>query len=218
MASSADLFPEVLWAQRANEIYITINLADVTDPNIKLTPEALHFDGISHNQRYKVDLEFFKDVDPETSKRNITARSLVFVITKKEQDVEWWPRLLKKSGKTPHYIKTDFSKWRDEDDEEAEGGAGGEGGNPFDMDFSQFSNMGMGGGGMGGMPGMGGMGGMMGGMPGMGGMDMSGMDMGGDDSDDDELPKGGEDLEDDLPVLEPATAASKGKSSLDDVE
>jgi hypothetical protein len=63
------------------------------------------------------------------------------------------------------FIKTDFSKWVDEDEQD---GAAAE---PDTGDDDMMSAMG----GMGGMPGMGGMGGMpgmggMGGMPGMGGM------------------------------------------------
>ena len=92
----------------------------------------------------------------------------MFNIRKKDVELEYWPRLTKEKLKSP-YIKTDFSKWVDEDEQESTtsfdddpgmGDMGGMGGMP-----------GMGGmGGMGGMPGMGGMGGM-GGMPGMGGID-----------------------------------------------
>jgi prostaglandin-E synthase len=52
---------------------------------------------------------------------------LSFVIQKKEQDEAYWPRLLKASGK-PHFLKTDFARWKDEDDEEEEGA-----GKDFDM-------------------------------------------------------------------------------------
>ncbi|TPX47814.1 hypothetical protein SeMB42_g01070 [Synchytrium endobioticum] len=193
MMSAPELYPEVLWAQRANEIYITINLADVEKPNIQLSPTGLHFDAMSHKSHYKVDLEFYSDIDPESSRQIITARNLLFAITKKNQDQAWWPRLLKQSGKAPHYVKTDFARWKDEDDENEEAGGAA---NPFDMDFSQFSNMG-----------------------GMGGMDMGAGGMGmGDDSDDDEAQKGGEDDDDDLPDLEPVSGDKKTDSKPDDAE
>lgn len=71
------------------------------------------------------------------------------------------------------FLKTDFSKWVDEDEQdEAPADV------PDDMDMGGMGGMGgmPGMGGMGGMPGMGGMGGMpgmgdMGGMGGAGGMD-----------------------------------------------
>ncbi|KAJ3333905.1 Prostaglandin E synthase 3 (Cytosolic) [Blyttiomyces sp. JEL0837] len=179
--------PEVLWAQREDEIYLTINVSDVESPKIELTKDSLHFVGPSHGKVYEVKLDFFKEVDPEASRQNVTARSLQFVIAKSAPG-PYWPRLLKASGK-PHFLKTDFARWKDEDEEEEEedkdkGKAG------FDM--SQFSGMG------GGMPGMpGGMGGGMGGfdmsqlqaMMGGGGMDFGSDDMPEGDSDDDDLPE-----------------------------
>ena len=84
------------------------------------------------------------------------------MLRKKELKEEYWPRLTKEKARNS-FIKTDFSKWVDEDEQEGVaveaddfdpmGGAGGGGGMPPGM------------GGMGGMPpGMGGMGGMPGGM------------------------------------------------------
>lgn len=92
-------------------------------------------------------------------------------LVKADLNTEYWPRLSK--DKKVAFIKTDFSKWVDEDEQDGE------------VPEKEDDDMGMGGmpgmpgmggmGGMGGMPGMeglGGMGGMGGGMPGMGGMDI----------------------------------------------
>jgi hypothetical protein len=93
----------------------------------------------------------------QESVKHLTSRALVFNLRKKDLEHEYWPRLTKDKLKSP-YIKTDFSKWVDEDEQEGTAST--------DVD----DDPGMGG--MGGMPGMGGMGGMGGmpGMPGMGGM------------------------------------------------
>ncbi len=81
---------------------------------------------------------------------------------KKELKEEYWPRLTKEKVRNA-FLKTDFSKWVDEDEQEG-----------VEVETEDMDPMGgmdaMGGGGM---PGMGGMGGMppgMGGMGGMGGM------------------------------------------------
>ncbi|KAJ3087124.1 hypothetical protein HK102_011777, partial [Quaeritorhiza haematococci] len=140
VTSQKPLHPEVLWAQRANEVYVTINLSDVENPKINLTNTTLTFAGDSKGSPYEVSLEFNKEVDPEASRQNVTARNITFVIAKKEQDQPWWPRLLKGTGKSPHWLKTDFAKWKDEDDDDADEMAPG-------MDYSQFAQMG----GMGGM-------------------------------------------------------------------
>ena len=124
----------------------------------------------------------------QNSKSNLTSRHFAVVLRKKEKKAEYWPRLTKEKVKNA-YLKTDFSKWVDEDEQDGEpvkdddfGGMPGMGGMPPGME-------GLGGmGGMGGgiNPGMGNMGGGMGNMgggmgnmglgPGGGGMGM-GMDM-----------------------------------------
>merc|ERR1712038_557686 len=92
----------------------------------------------------------------------------------KAEEGPYWERLLQDKTKA-HWLKIDFSRWKDEDESDEEGGE--EGGMP-----------GMGG--MGGMPGMGGMGGGMDMAEMMKGMKMpaGGEDDGEGDSDDEELP------------------------------
>ncbi|KAI8824415.1 HSP20-like chaperone [Fimicolochytrium jonesii] len=182
-AATNTLIPEVLWAQRTDELFVTINVSDVEHPEVNLSATGLKFTGASHGKEYSLDLEFFKEVDIEASKQNITARNLSFVIAKKATGEEYWPRLTKEKAKY-HWLKTDFSKWKDEDEVEEEVAAGGPGGaGGFDgIDFSQFQNMAGGMGGMGGMPGM--------------DFGANGMDLGGEQDSDDEEEDG------DLPKLE----------------
>ncbi|KXS10011.1 HSP20-like chaperone [Gonapodya prolifera JEL478] len=142
------VYPEVLWAQNATELYVTVNVQDVPHPTVKLTDSVLSWEGGNKDKTYQAEMTLFKEVDPNSSKQSITDRNSFFVIKKATEG--WWPRLTKDKA---HYIKTDFTRWKSEDDEEDVTAAAG--GNPFDMDFSQFSNMG----------GMGGPGGMAGDLP-----------------------------------------------------
>ncbi|KAJ1961922.1 p23 chaperone protein wos2, partial [Dispira parvispora] len=146
-------------------IYLTINVSDATITTLDIQSTTVKFEGQSNDKKYAFELELHAAVNPETSKKANTKRNIFLVLDKKEHDKPYWPRL--QQGKTrPNFLKTDFSKWKDEDeeDEEEEGGMpgmGGAGGMPGMM------------GGAGGMPGMmGGMGGA-GGMPDFGGMDFS---------------------------------------------
>ncbi|KAJ3410588.1 hypothetical protein HDV05_003625 [Chytridiales sp. JEL 0842] len=182
-ATTGTIAPEILWAQRPNEIYLTINVSDVENPKVKLEANTFTFTGVSHGKTYEAKLELLKEIDPEESKQNISARSLYFVLAKKEKDQPYWPRLLKASGK-PHFLKTDFSRWKDEDESDDEGAG-------KDFDMSNFGGMGgmdmasM----MGGMGGMGGLGGMGGGAGGMDFSQFAGGAEGGDsDDEDDEMP------------------------------
>ncbi|KAL0581402.1 p23 chaperone protein wos2 [Marasmius crinis-equi] len=218
--------PEVLWAQRSssseapkNIVYLTVNLPNIKESTLKydLTPTKISFKATAGDaskgideKDYEFDLEFFAEVDAEESTKRLTSRSLNLVLRKKELKEEYWPRLTKDKVKNA-FVKTDFSKWVDEDEQDGEVPV------EDDMDMGGMGGMpgmgGMGGmpgmGGMGGMPGMGGMGGMPG-MPGMGGdMDFAkmmaemgagagadgGPSVGDDDSDDDDGPPPLEDAE-----------------------
>jgi prostaglandin-E synthase len=152
--------PEVLWAQRTDKVLITIALPDPIDPKINVDASGkLEFSAKAGADKtpYELDLELAGEIDNEKSKIQITNRHILAVLEKKEPG--YWDKLLKGKGKTPNYIKVDWSKWVDEDEEKGE----------FDtsnmQDFSQFGGMG------GGMGGMGDMMGGMGGMGGAGGMD-----------------------------------------------
>ncbi|KAI5925940.1 HSP20-like chaperone [Camillea tinctor] len=180
--------PEVLWAQRSsstdpekNFIYLTISVPDVPKENLKLDlqPTALTFTGHSETLKrtYHLDLPFFAEIDPAESKVHHTSRNVELKLRKKELKEEYWPRLLKETGKL-QFLRTDFDKWVDEDEQNE----------APEEDFSQF----------------GGMGGGMGGMPGMGGGDFGGIDFsklgagvpGGDEDEEDD------DDDDDMPALE----------------
>ncbi|KAL2265459.1 hypothetical protein VTJ83DRAFT_6559 [Remersonia thermophila] len=134
--------PEVLWAQRSsnsdpekNFIYLTIKVPDVPTGKFRLdlTPTTLSFEGYSDTLKktYKLDLEFYAEIDEKESKINHSARDVELKLRKKELKEEYWPRLLKDSKKA-HFLKTDFDKWVDEDEQNE----------AADDDFANFGGMG----------------------------------------------------------------------------
>jgi len=179
--------PEVLWAQRSsttdpekNYVYLTISVPDVPPKTLKLDlkPTGLTFTGTSDSKKttYHLDLEFYGEIDVESSKTNHSPKDIELVLRKKELKEEYWPRLLKDKAKV-HFLRTDFDKWVDEDEQNEApeddymnnfGGGMGEDGGFGGIDFSKLG-AGAGAGGEGGMPGMEGLGAE-----------------GGDDEDDDE--------------------------------
>lgn len=161
--------PNVLWAQREDALFVTIDLKDITDQKLEVTKEKITFSGKSNEKEYAFDFEWNKPIKADDVKIS-TKRLLELYIPKEDAEGDSWGKL-NKEGKLA-YLKIDWNKWADSDDEGENFDTAGMGGMPQGM------------GGMGGMPGMGGMGGMPGmggmggGMPGMGGMDFSQM-MGG---------------------------------------
>jgi CS domain len=218
MASAAP----VKWAQRRDTIYLSVDVPDVDEKKakIELTKEKLVVECESKGTQYRTEIEFWAPINPEGSKYVVKGQKIEFIL-KREEEGDYWDKLIKTDGRKPHWLSCDWDKWVDEDESDDEGfddagmgDMGGMGGMPPGM------------GGMGGMPGMGGMGGDMGGMDfsqmmagmgggeggmpdlsalggmgGMGGMDLSALGGMGGMGDMD----GGEDmpsLEDDMPPLE----------------
>lgn len=143
--------PKTLWAQRANKVFLTIELADCLKPLITLDSDKLTFKGKSDSiqtsadhEEHQVTIEFYEPINVSESKFETKERGTEFILIKEKPN--WWPRLLKDKTKQ-HWLKMDFPKWKDEDetDEEAEQGLGGMSGMPGmpgmggeNPDFSEF--------------------------------------------------------------------------------
>jgi prostaglandin-E synthase len=124
----------VKWAQRKDSIYLTIALRDVKNEQVSLTDKTLKFSGDSDGKHWAIELEFLKDVDAEGSIFKVNPASVHFNIKKKNQDEEFWSRLLMDKAKEKNNVSADWSRWVDED----------EGPEDFNMDGLD-GGMGMGG-------------------------------------------------------------------------
>ncbi|GJW89736.1 HSP20-like chaperone [Tanacetum coccineum] len=129
------------WAQRADVIFITVDLPDAKDVKLKLEPEGkFYFSATAgaDNVPYEIGVNLHDKVDVNESKSSAGSRSIVYLIKKEES--KWWNRLLNQEGKTPAFVKVDWDKWVDEDEQDEKAAA--------DMDFGDidFSNLNMGGG------------------------------------------------------------------------
>ncbi|KAI3680252.1 hypothetical protein L2E82_21337 [Cichorium intybus] len=133
--------PTLKWAQRADVLFITIDLPDAKNVKLKLEPEGkFYFSATAgaENLPYEIDINLHDKVDVNESKASVGSRTIVYLIKKEES--KWWNRLLKEEGKTPVFVKCDWDKWVDEDEQDEKAGA--------DMDFGDidFSKLNMGGG------------------------------------------------------------------------
>ncbi|KAI4332868.1 hypothetical protein L6164_017744 [Bauhinia variegata] len=123
--------PTVKWAQRSDKIYLTVDLPDAKEVQLKLEPDGKFcFTATKDGVAYEVDMDLFDRVNVEESKYNVGVRNTVYVIKKAEK--KWWDSLIKHEGKPPLFLKVDWDKWVDEEEEESER-AGMDFG---DMDFS----------------------------------------------------------------------------------
>jgi prostaglandin-E synthase len=183
--------PCVIWAQRHNCIFLTVEVSDAKDPVIKVEDQSVSFEALAGSgadaKQYKVVVDLFDKINPDNSAHAVRGRVTEFCL--KKVDEKFWPRLTQSTEKH-HWLKIDFNKWVDEDDSDDErkggggmpgmpgmGGMGGMGGGDYDFEEMMKS--------MGGLGGAGGMPGMPGGMGGMGDRpDLGNLDD--EDSDDEE--------------------------------
>jgi hypothetical protein len=192
--STMTLVPNVKWAQRKENIYITVDVPNASNVTVDLEESgSLKFacDQVKDKStdKYAFSFTLLKEINKEESKWHNGGRNIQFSIVKKNKDEEFWSNLTKE--KKLRYVQCDWDKWVDEDDDK-----GG------DEDVMDMQGGGMNFGGGGGMGGMGGMDmeammkqmqGMKGGMGGMGGMG------GGDEE---EEGQHGEDDKNEMPSLE----------------
>jgi stalled ribosome rescue protein Dom34 len=96
-----------------NYIYLTISVPDVAKKALKLElePTGLTFTGTSDTKKttYHLDIEFYEEIDVESSKTNHSEKEIEMILRKKKPDDAYWPRLLKDKAKV-HFLRTDFDK------------------------------------------------------------------------------------------------------------
>ncbi|XP_039070194.1 co-chaperone protein p23-1-like [Hibiscus syriacus] len=131
----------VKWAQRSDEVFITIELPDAQDVKLRLEPEGRFlFSATSGVDKitYEVDLDLHDKVDVDGSKAGVGNRNITYLVKKAESN--WWNRLLKQEGGPPVFLKVDWDRLVDEDEEDQDTKPGP------DMDFGgfDFSKMNMG--------------------------------------------------------------------------
>jgi prostaglandin-E synthase len=112
--------PSVIWAQRNDKLYVTINVEDCKNTSIKFENDKVIFSGTGGPDKldYEVTMNFYGEIDPEQSTYAVLPRHIPMIVRKKEPG-EYWPRMLKETQKV-HWLKTDFDKWRDEDDSDVD--------------------------------------------------------------------------------------------------
>lgn len=106
------------WAQRKDKIFTTFRVTDAKDVSITQTEEKLNFkckDG--SDQEWAFEFEFYSPVQDNKAQWKTTGRGVEVQILKKEDDQEYWPRLIKGNGKYRN-VTVDWSKWIDQDEED----------------------------------------------------------------------------------------------------
>ncbi|AES75244.1 putative HSP20-like chaperone [Medicago truncatula] len=109
--------PTVKWAQRSEELSITVELPDAQDVKLKVEPEGkFYFSATAGAEKipYEVNVDLFDSIDVNDIITSASSRQICYLVKKAEN--KWWDRLLKQGGKIPSFLKIDWDKWVDEDE------------------------------------------------------------------------------------------------------
>ncbi len=63
--SNSAIPPQLRWAQRQTEVYVTIDIQDAEAPQLELTENRLSFSARSHGQDYSLQIDFFDRINVE---------------------------------------------------------------------------------------------------------------------------------------------------------
>ncbi|KAL5184531.1 Uncharacterized protein HKD37_17G048228 [Glycine soja] len=98
-------YPEVLWAQRSDKVYLTVALPDAKNVSVKCEPQGLFTFSASgvQEEAYSFSLELYGCIEPEGCKTKSGLRNILCSIQKGEKG--WWKRLLKSEEKPAPYLK-----------------------------------------------------------------------------------------------------------------
>lgn len=128
--------PDIKWAERLDKVYITVLLPDAKNVKVNLESDGLFTFSATAGveaKLYELKLQLHDKVNVEGSKINTGSRNVFCVVEKAESG--WWSKLLRGSGKMPHYVKVDWEKWVDEDDDDNVQA-------DLDLDGMEFTNFG----------------------------------------------------------------------------
>merc|ERR1712013_948786 len=84
--------PLILWAQRADKVFVSVQLGDITNQEINLEKDKLSFKADAQGKKWETTIEFDGTVKPEESTQKNMGREYFFELCKTDPG-PFWPRL-----------------------------------------------------------------------------------------------------------------------------
>ena len=87
-AASDTKIPRLKWAQRADIVLITIELADTENVAIDISElkNTLMFSATANGQKYGFEMELFEQVVKDESKWNTKGRNIIISVSKSDKE------------------------------------------------------------------------------------------------------------------------------------
>lgn len=107
--------PTILWAQDRDIVFVTIQVSEIKEHNIKIDTNKITFQGKNNVTDYNLELDLFTDINIEKSNSALYSTDIKLKLRKNHS--LFWPRLTKTKQNN---IKIDWSKWVYEDDDDSD--------------------------------------------------------------------------------------------------
>ena len=94
--AAAGATPGVQWAQRPKLIFLTMDVSDCKDHDIRLEKDSLHFKGRGgpDAKDFEINMKFLKEIDPDKSKFVVRPRGIEFALGKTRMSLIFFSSLL----------------------------------------------------------------------------------------------------------------------------
>ncbi|MDA9673961.1 hypothetical protein N9T73_00495 [bacterium] len=108
------MIPNILWSQKDDYIHFKIMLTDINDLKLDFS-NTLHFKCNSCNNEYEVTVDFFDEIDDDSSQHNYVINSNNITCSVKKKESKKWEYLVKNNQLYKNHIKIDWLNWSDND-------------------------------------------------------------------------------------------------------
>jgi len=112
----------IKWAQRADFLYLTIDLHGVTKEVVRFTERELHFQGESEGKYFEAKIEFYQPILPKECSYQTHPLGVEMIVKKDKEHRSdgkegFWPQLLKDKRLEKNEVTVDWKHYVDEDDD-----------------------------------------------------------------------------------------------------
>ena len=78
--------PTCKWAQRADCVFVTVDIPDAKDEVISVADDKISFKATSNGKAYECEMILHAGVNVDESKYNVKARNVQFYLEKKDKE------------------------------------------------------------------------------------------------------------------------------------
>ena len=109
------LNPQILWAKDRKSIFLTFEIRDIKEQNIKFSEKNISIQGRNDKNEFNISIDLYSEINCEESTWSIKPKGIICTLNKNVE--KFWSKL---SPVKMNNLKIDWTKWVNEDDSDLE--------------------------------------------------------------------------------------------------